>query len=136
MKKSHLLGAACACIFLLCGCMAQPQIIMFGEVGTPKSDAENIDIYYTKRPERNYIEIARIEVRDTNDEYNMEQILLKAKGMGSDGVIILGRSGSYGFVSGTGTGYTIGDSTNTFTTSSGLGVGVGYGLVAIAIRYK
>ena len=116
--------------------MAPPQVIMLGEAGTPKTDAEDIDIYYLTRPERSFKEIARIEVGATNDEYSMEQIMLKAREMGADGVIIVGRSGSISFAGGTGTGYTVGDSTNTFITSSGVGVGEGYGLVAVAIRYK
>ena len=123
-------------IVLLCGCMAQPQVMMLGDAGNPKTDAENIDIYYTKRPERDYKEIARIEVGDTNDEYNLEQILLKARGMGADAVIIIGRSGSYGYVSGAGTGSSVNGSTSTFGTYSGVSVGAGYGLVAVAIQYK
>ena len=132
MSKSRLLGAVCACIFLLCGCMAEPQVIMLGNPGTPKTEAEDVDIYYATRHEQDYREIARIEVGDTNDEYCMGQILLKARGMGADGVIVLGRSGSYSYVSETGARRTIGNT----TTSSGVGVGAGHGLAAVAIRYN
>ena len=120
----------------LSGCMAQPKVLILGEAGSPKTEAENIDIFYTKRPEQEYVEIARIEVGDTNDEYSLNQILMKARSMGADGVVIIGRSGSYGPVISSGTGYTSGNNANTFVTSSGLTVSEGYGLVAIAIRYK
>jgi hypothetical protein len=135
MSKWKYIITAAAIIFLH-GCMAPPQVLMLGDAAPPKSDTEDIDIYYLTRPERDFSEIARIEVGDTNDEYSMEQILLKARGMGADGVIIVGRSGSYGLVSGLGTGYVIGDSSSAITSSTGMGVSEGYGLVAIAVRYK
>lgn len=118
------------------GCMAQPKVLMLGEAGNPKTESDNIDIFYTKIPEQGYVEIARIEVGDTNDEYSLNQILVKARSIGADGVIIIGRSGSYGPVIGSGTGYTSSNRASTFVTSSGLTVSEGYGLVAIAIRYN
>ena len=50
---------------------------MLGEAGSPKTEAENIDIFHPKMPEQEYVEIARIEVGDTNDEYSLNQILMK-----------------------------------------------------------
>ena len=117
-------------IFFLYGCMAQPEVMMLREPGAPKSPTEQIDVFYTKQPDRNYEEIAKIEVGDTDDDWSMEQIKIKAREVGADGVIIIGRVGSYvyGTVSSTSTG--------SFATGTTVGVGEGYGLVAIAIKYK
>jgi hypothetical protein len=123
-------------IFFIHGCastgflMAQPEVTMFKEAGTPKSSTDHIDIFYTKKPDRDYEEIAIIEVGDTDDDWSMKQIKIKAREIGADGVIIIGRVGSYGYVTGTGT------STGSFATAAGIGVGEGYGLVAVAIKYK
>jgi len=117
-------------IFFLYGCMAQPEVTMFREASAPKSPTEHIDIFYTKQPDRSYEEIAKIEVGDTDDNWNLEQIKIKARELGADGVIIIGRVGSYGYSTGTGT------STGSFATATAIGVSEGYGLVAIAIKYK
>ena len=123
-------------ILFLHGCastgflMAQPQVTMFKEPGTPKSPTDHIDIFYTKTPDRDYEEIAKIQVGDTDDDWSMKQIKIKAREIGADGVVIIGRVGTYGYSTGSGT------STGAFATGTGIGVGTGYGLVAIAIKYK
>ena len=104
--------------------MAQPEVMMLGETSAPKSPTEQIDIFYTKLPDRSYEEIAKIEVGDTDDNWNLEQIKIKAREIGADGAIIIGRVGSYSYDTGIG------------TTNVSIGVGEGYGLVAIAIKYK
>ncbi len=122
--------------FIITGCastgflMASPEVTMIGKAGTPQSPTANIDIYYTKKPEKSYEEIAIIKVGDTDDDWSIKQIKIKARELGADGAIITGRSGSYVYVTGVGTG------TNSFSTSTGVGAGENYGLQAIAIRYK
>lgn len=123
-------------IILVFGCpstgflMAKPKVTMFREAGHPKAPTDQIDVFYTTRPDRRYEEIARIEVGDTDDDWSMKQIMAKAREIGADGIIIIGRVGSYGFGAGTAT------DTGTFAATSGFGVGEGYGLTAVAIRYK
>jgi len=90
----------------------------------------NIDIYYTNTPDKKYEEIAIIKVGDTDDDWSLKQIKIKAREIGADGAIIIDRTGSYVSVTGMGTG------TDSFSTSSGIGAGESYGLEAIAIRYK
>jgi len=110
--------------------MAAPEVTMLRESHPPKQATDHIDVYYTKLPDRPYDEIAKIEVGDTDDEWNLKQIKRKAREFGADGVIIIGRVGTYGY--GTGIGSTSGN----LSTSAIFGVGEGYGLVAIAIVYK
>ena len=110
--------------------MASPEVTMIGKAGAPKSSSENIDIYYTNKPDKKYEEIAIIKVGDTDDDWSINQIKLKARELGADGAIIIGRPGSYVFVTGAGS------SKNSFSTSTGVGAGESYGLEAIAIRYK
>jgi hypothetical protein len=117
-------------IFFLYGCMAQPEVMMLREASDPKSPTEHIDVFYTKKPDGSYEEIAKIEVGDTDDNWNMEQIKIKAREIGADGVIIIGRVGSYVYGRGTGRGY------GSFATGTTIGFDEGYGLVAIAIKYK
>jgi hypothetical protein len=113
---------------MLSGCastgflMAKPEVMMLGEASSPKASSDKIDIFYTKKPERKYDEIAKISVGDTDDDWSIKQIKIKARELGADGAIIIGRVGSYGIATG--------------NNSMLLGVGEGYGLVAIAIKYK
>ena len=122
--------------FIITGCtstgflMASPEVIMIGKAGTPKPPTAKIDIYYTNKPKKKYDEIAIIKVADTDDEWSLNQIKIKARELGADGVVIIGRSSSYGYVTGGGT------STNSLSTSIGIGATKGYGLEAIAIMYK
>ena len=110
--------------------MAKPKVTMLGEAGIPKSPMANIDIYYTNTPDNKYEEIAIIKVGDTDDDWNLKQIKIKAREIGADGAIIIGRPGSYVYVTNMGT------STDSFSTSSGIGAGEGYDIEAVAIRYK
>jgi hypothetical protein len=115
-------------LLILIGCastgflMAKPEVVILGEASSPKSSTDKIDIYYTKKPERNYDEIAKISVGDTDDDWCIKQIKLKARELGADGAIIIGRVGSYGIATG--------------NNPMSVGVGEGYGLVAIAIKYN
>ena len=125
-------------ISTLFGC-AGVKVIPFGSIYPPKSADAKIDIFQTKQPDKKYIEIARIECGDTSDDWNMKQILLKAREMGADGIIIIGRVGSYSMMPMYGmTSGVVSGSNNSFSAfGSGFGIsaGRGYGLVAIAIKY-
>ena len=57
-----------------------------------------MDVFYTTKPDREYTEIARIICGDTDDSWNLEQILMKAREIGADAIIVIGRSCSYGVV--------------------------------------
>lgn len=121
---------------LMLGCastgflMATANVTMFREPGAPKPDSARIDVYQTARPDRPFEEVARIECGDTDDAWNMKQITTKAREIGADGIIILGRVGSYDFVAGSSS------VAGSVATGTGFGVGQGYGLSAVAIRYK
>lgn len=101
--------------------MAKAEVTMLTQTYPSKSDQENIDIFNTNLPTKGYQEIALISCGDTNDDWNMQQILLKAREIGADGIIITGRVGSYGafFPSGT----------------MAIGASESYGLTAVAIKY-
>ncbi len=116
-------------LLALTACMARPIVTMYG-APFPARDADaRVEVFQSQKPDRAYTEIARIEVRDTNDQYSMTQILQKARGMGADGVIILGRSGTVA------TGAPVGR-TSTGRPVGAMSVSQPYGTVAIAIRYK
>lgn len=125
-------------LITLFGC-ASAKVIPFGHIYPPKSADAKIDIFQTKQPDKKYIEIARIECGDTSDDWNMKQILSKARKIGADGIIIIGRVGSYSMMPMSGmTSGVVSGSNNSFSAfSSGFGtsVGRGYGLAAIAIKY-
>ena len=103
--------------------MASPEVTMLKESHPPKQTTDHIDVFYTKPPDKPYDEIAKIKIGDTEDDWNLKQIKIKAREIGADGVIIIGRVGSYGY------GTTVG-------TTAIIGAGEGYGMVAIAIVYK
>ncbi len=113
----HLLG--CASTGFL---MAKPKVTMFKDPYPPKSKSATIDIYMTTKPTQEYVEFARITVGDTNDKWCLEQITKKAREIGADGVIIIGKAGSYGV------GVPIGNSAYVVSED--------YGMTAIAIKYK
>jgi hypothetical protein len=113
---------------LICGCasngfmMAKPSVTLYGgSYPSKKSDAE-IEVYQTKKPDSSYVEIGQITCGDTEDDWNMKQILDKARDIGADGIIIVGRSRTYGV------GVPVGNME--IATSEG------YGITAIAFKYK
>jgi len=102
--------------------MARAKVVMYGSPYPAKSKDAKIDVYRTTKPTKDYIEIAEISCGDTNDNWNMEQIMIKAREIGADGLIIVGKAGSEAV------GVPIGK--NVYAVSSE------YGLKAIAIKYK
>lgn len=113
---------------LLSGCastgflMAKPEVIMFGKTYPPKQEETLIDVFLTNIPSQEYLEIAQITVKDTSDKWCLDQIKKKAREIGADGVIIMGKGGSYGVV------IPMGNSSYVENEE--------YGMTAIAIRYK
>jgi hypothetical protein len=103
--------------------MAKPKVTLFGETYTPKNEDEKVDIYMTNKPTQEYTEFARIICKDTNDKWSLEQITKKAREIGADGIIIVGKAGS------SGVGIPMGGY-STYVVSSE------YGMTAIAIKYK
>ncbi|MFZ7134462.1 MAG: hypothetical protein ACOWWR_19125 [Eubacteriales bacterium] len=101
--------------------MAKAKVTMYHEAYPPKEENAIIDVYRSNTPEVKYIEIAEVSCRDTDDNWAMKQILIKAREIGADGIIIIGRAGDYGV------GVPIGNIVYSSTE--------GYGIKAIAIKY-
>ena len=112
-------SVACASTGFL---MAKPKVTLYGNAYPPKGESDPIEVFQTRLPDRPYSEIARIEVGDTDDKWSMKQILLKAREIGADGVIITGRAGHQSV------GVPVGGTV--------IAASEGYGLTAIAIRFK
>jgi hypothetical protein len=102
--------------------MAKAKVNMYTEPYPPKSFNAPLDIYRTQKPEQDYVEIAEISCSDSNDDWNLEQIQIKAREIGADAIIIVGDAGSYGV------GVPVG---NTMV----YGGSQGYGITAVAIKY-
>jgi len=102
--------------------MAKPKVILYAKPYSPKKINAPIDVYQTTMPDHEYIEIAKITCGDTDDNWNMKQILIKAREIGADGIIIVGRSGSVA----------VAVPVDKMTYA----VDQGYGITAIAIVYK
>lgn len=115
-------------ILALLGCsstgflMAKPNVTLYGEPYPAKDINEKIDVFSSTRPDLKYVEIAQISCGDTDDSLNMRQILIKAREVGADAIILTGRSGALAM------GVPIG---NMAVASA-----QGYGFNAIAIKYK
>ena len=102
--------------------MAKPEVTLYGESYPPKKADAKIDVYQTMKPETTYTEIGQISCGDTEDIWNMKQILIKAREVGADGVIIVGKKGAYGV------GVPVGN--------MAIATSEEYGIPAIAIKYK
>lgn len=115
---SVLLFSHCASTGFL---MAKAKVTLFGNSYPAKKEDAKIDVYMTNKPTQEYIEFAQIICRDTNDKWSLEQITIKAREIGADGIIIIGKAGS------SGVGIPMGSSTYIVTEE--------YGMTAIAIKY-
>lgn len=73
--------------------MAKPELTLFGETYPPKDEGTKIDIFITNKPTQEYVELAIITCNDTNDNWSLEQITKKAREIGADGIIIVGKKG-------------------------------------------
>jgi hypothetical protein len=76
----------------------KPRVAMFTDSYASKELDAHIDVYQTTKPGRKYIEIAKISCNDSSDSWNMKQILIKAREIGADGIIIVRRVSSAGGV--------------------------------------
>ena len=74
--------------------MAKPRMVLYGTTYPAKDVNTPVEIYRTQRPNRPYVEIGEISCNDTNDEYALNQILMKARSIGADAIIILGSASS------------------------------------------
>jgi hypothetical protein len=124
MKKNGLILCVFVIIVFVYGCastgflMEKPKLNLFGNAYPSKDDNEVIDVFITSKPTREYTEFAQILCNDTDDKWNMQQVQKKAREIGADGIIIIGKAGFFGI------GY------------SNLIVSEEYGISAIAIKYK
>lgn len=128
IKLLHLSVLFVALTFILTGCastgflMAKPKVTMFRNAYPPKNDKANIDVYMTTMPTKKYVELAKITCADTNEKWCLQQISKKAREIGADAVIVVGKAGSLGI------GIPMGYSTYVVNEE--------YGMTVIAIKYK
>lgn len=101
--------------------MAKAKVNFYTSAYPPKSENAIIEVYRTKAPSKEYTEFAEIYCNDTNEEWALNQILIKAREIGADAIIIIGPAEVYGV------GVPIGNMV--YTSSSE------YGLRSIAIKY-
>lgn len=101
--------------------MAKAKVNLYQEAYPQKDENAHIDIYKTQKPDKKYVEFAEITCNDTNDNWALQQTLIKAREIGADGIIIIGKSGSYGY------GVPVGNVVVATSES--------YGIKAIAIKY-
>ena len=112
---------------LLFGCasngflMAKPRMVLYGTTYPAKDVNTPVEIYRTQRPNRPYVEIGEISCNGTNDEYALNQILMKARSIGADAIIILGSAST------SASGVPIGGVLYSSTQQ--------YGFKAVAIKY-
>lgn len=95
MKKLVLLFIVSSLFFTSCSStgflMAKPKVLMYGQAYSAKEADAQIDIYTFVVPNKEYVEIAQITCEDSNDEWNLKQILIKAREIGANGIIIVGK---------------------------------------------
>ncbi len=128
MRRYRLIIYLLVTALIISGCastgflMAKAKVTLFGESYPAKSEDAKIDVYMTNKPTQEYVEFAQITCRDTNDKWSLEQITKKAREIGADGIIIIGKAGT------SGVGVPIGNSTYIVSEE--------YGMTAVAIKYK
>ena len=128
MKRYRLIIYLLVTALIISGCastgflMAKAKVTLLGESYPAKSEEAKIDVYMTNKPTQEYVEFAKITCGDTNDKWSLEQITKKAREIGADGIIIIGKAGT------SGVGVPIGNSTYIVSEE--------YGMTAVAIKYK
>lgn len=128
MKKVFGLLTLISVIMVFSSCqstgflMAKAKVTMINEPYPAKEENANIEVFITNLPSEVYIELAQITCNDTVDDWCLKQIKIKAREIGADGIIILGKSTSNGV------GIPIG---NMYYVLS-----EGYGMKAIAFKYR
>lgn len=96
--------------------------LLINEPYPAKEENANIEVFITNLPSEVYIELAQISCNDTVDDWCLKQIKIKAREIGADGIIILGKSASNGV------GIPIGNMCYVLSE--------GYGMKAIAFKYR
>ena len=126
MKQVLILNILSSFIFYSCASngflMAKARVNLYQEAYPAKEENAQIDIYRTQTPDEKYIEIGEITCADTNDEYALKQVLIKAREIGADAIIILGKANS------SGVGVPVGNMVYASSYS--------YGIKAVAIKYS
>lgn len=77
--------------------MGSAKVTMLNAPYPAKDENANIEVYVTNVPSEPYIELAQISCKDTNDAWCLNQIKIKAREIGADGIIITGKAASGGF---------------------------------------
>jgi len=109
-------------VIFLSACMSKAVVVLYGQPYPAKVDSVQIDVYRSVKPSKAYIEVGEISCKDTNKEWALNQLKIKAREIGADGLIILGPGAT------SSGGYLVG---NVVVSSS-----ESHGYNAIAIRYK
>jgi hypothetical protein len=124
MSKSRSGLIVIICITLTCcaALMSSPVVTMFGPPGPAKHATAYVQVFSTTLPAQPYIEIAEITCDDTSNNWNMKQILIKAREIGADAIVLKGGMGAWGVSVPSGNG--------------AVALSEGYGLRAVAIRWK
>jgi len=121
MKKIGFIVWFLAVLLLISGCAS--TVTLFGNAYPQKDEEATIDVYITKKPTHDYIEFAKIVCKLSNDKMCINQILKKAREIGADGVIIIGKAGISSDV------VQIGKYSTNVNNEE-------YGMTVIAIKYK
>lgn len=61
-----------------------------------KAKNAKIDIYRALKPKSKYSETGELTCPDTDEAWVLKQVLIKAREIGADGIIIFGGAGDYG----------------------------------------
>jgi len=125
MKKLILLF-----VLVLMGC-ASVKVVKYHEPFPPKELNAQIDLYDTVKPEKPYVEIGKLiyvsATSSVNEEKAIEDLKVKARELGADGLILKGFVESNVSVP----AYTVGSGNQTTTTYQSK-----KDYVAVAIKYK
>ena len=103
-------------VIFFSACMSKAVVVLYGQTYPAKIDSVQIDVYRSIKPSKAYIEVGEISCSALN------QLKIKAREIGADGLIILGP----GAISSG--GYLVGNVVVSSSESNGYN--------AIAIRYK
>jgi len=102
--------------------MGKAVLVLYDKEYPAKEIDSKVDVYRSIKPSRPYLEIGEISCRDTDKNWALNQLKIKARSIGADGLILLGPAGNS----------SVGNIAGSVVVSSG----ESYGYNAIAIRYK
>ena len=122
MKRIPFTVCLLTMLLLLSGC-SSTNVTIFGYAYPQKEQDATIDIYITKTPTQEYTEFAKLVCKLSNEEKCFKRLMAKARELGADGLIVIGKAGS------TSVGVPLGSYAAYIDTKE-------YGITAIAIKYK